>query len=165
MSIYELSLLIGALAVIFMAGNLPRARLWVVGMIASFVASDIYFRTGAPWPSFFAAICDGLLCISINAMRSERWERTVELMFIFSCGVNIAYHFASPTSPEAHVLYISILECINWGAMAVILGTSILDRAEAWNERTHWFARDNHAHRIAVALRAKRQDPPWHKVP
>lgn len=165
MSIYELSLLIGALAVIFMAGNLPRARLWVIGMIASFVASDLYFRTGAPWPSFFAAICDGLLCISINMMRSERWERTVEVIFIVSCGVNITYHFASPTSPEAYELYIIILEGINWGAMALILGTSILDRAEAWNERTGWFSRDNHAHRIAVALRSKRQDPPWPKVP
>lgn len=162
---FQLALLIGALITAIIASSLPRAHMWILGGSLSFIASTAYYRYGYPHYPLFTLACDGLLCLAIYALAKERWELWLMRLFRLSVFVSLIYSsllFYSPSFAN-HYVYVVVLEFINWGALALIAGTKVLDEV---GDNEGGFAR----HRVAGlrshlhSLRAARPQAPWHKV-
>lgn len=145
MSGYHISLLIVAAVTALIAWRVPRAKLWIGALAASFVVSVTYlylvpqgYGPDGSWrapASLIAGLCDASVAAMIYWFGKRRWE-TVGLysLVLLSVAVNLLYAtgelFYFPPIPPREV-YAIILEIINYAALLLIGGTGILNRIGA----------------------------------
>lgn len=163
---FQLALIIGALVTAIVARKLPHAWLWISAWALSFVASTAYYRLGFPYYPLATLFFDGCLSIAIYGKAKERWE--LLLMRLVQCSILISlvycYLLFFQKTAAHHWLYITLLETVNWAALAMIFGTASLDRirANGGSPAYHWLSGlRGRLH----SLRSARASVPWHKIP
>jgi hypothetical protein len=160
MNEYQAALLIGATVGFLISGSLPRARLYVVAGALSFAATSIYWGLGLPFPPWFSILADGAVCLLIYHVAQEPWELRLWRIFQGMILINLLF-FMGAIGP--HSAYIIALELMNWAALILIAGTSLLSgvsvNGDSFNSRWSPYLRW-----AAVSLRGKRTRDPWHKV-
>lgn len=127
MNQYQIALVVGAVLVsLATLHSSPRAVLWVALGAMSFAASTLiwrYFGTGDTWPAFFAGLLDAAVAVSIIAFHKRQWERYLIYIFQGMILVNFAY-LVRLIGP--HSAYVIALEILNWAALALIGGKTII---------------------------------------
>jgi hypothetical protein len=161
MSEFQAALLIGLIVTGLISSRLPRAWLWLACGLASFVVSTAYARYGLPHAPAFTLACDATVCLAVYFNGREQWEIS-GIYRIFQLSVLISLFRLSNIIVDQWI-YIVALELLNWAALLLISGTSILDRARAHEEHSDWNW-NPHLHRSDLALRRARQTEPFHKV-
>ena len=166
MNSWQLALAIAAAATGILAYDVPRARLWIIVGAFDFAVTTAYARYGLPYPSFFTAIIDALVCVAIFFIASRRWELWLMRIFQAMVLVDMTYFIAAnvllvPNPP--HYTFVCILETLNWLALFIIGGTAIFERV--WNAgnipRHH---RAGYIHRAGNFAHSQRADDPFHKA-
>ena len=61
----------------------PRGRQWLAMGLLAFLATTVYWRSGLPFASAFALICDATVCFAIYFSYRRSWEKAVYLCFLF----------------------------------------------------------------------------------
>lgn len=160
MSIYQLSLLVGAAVAALVAWGNWRAIGWLAALQISIAVSVAYWKSGLPYGEAVAGGCDAAVCLGIYFFGKYLWEmwvwRLAQLMLLVNLcylagNVGIFYNID-------HDVYSSILEVINWIAIASIGGTAILNRVDVDVGSAHSWPRVRH---LVRALREKRAKPPF----
>lgn len=144
---YYIPLAIAAVLTAWVAWRTPRGVFWVACLAASFIVSVAYLHAPKPWGVWLppqpgiAMLCDAAVVVAIYAYGREKWE-TVGLRWLLMLSVTLNF-----VQTAAHIVgfppiieqdtYGILLEGINYLALAVIMVTGILDRA---NGRT-WVPR------------------------
>lgn len=133
MNIFQLWLASGAIIVALLSYHVPMAWLWIFSGAASFVASTAYARYGLPLPPLFTALCDAAICLAIYRFASQAWELKLYRIFQLSVLVSMAFLVMEfwGESKASHYWYVTLLELINWAALALIFATASTQRATA----------------------------------
>lgn len=158
----EDTLLLGGLAVALALsiGNL-RAWGWLAAIATSYAISAIWWRVGLPGPAFIGGALDALICLGIYFWGRLRWEMVVWRLFQLSVLVNLitlagdyGYILALP-----HGVHSTILEAINWLALAWIGGTGAVQNVGAAHATGSRFMR--HLLGFVASLHRERTQPPF----
>jgi len=138
MSWFHYALLALACAALLASWNLPRCRMWIFALAASFVVSVLYYRIMPnphgflPHGAFVAFACDCVLFILIRETHREAWEiRGLGTVMIASASLNALQMvgLVSGWPPMlSQGLYSSILELANAAYLLIIGGVGILER-------------------------------------
>jgi hypothetical protein len=139
MSVFQLALCVGAVVAALLAWKVERSWLWIAAGVASFVASTAWARYDLPLPPLFTALCDASVCLLIYGLARQRFELILFQLFQASVLVSIVFLSLQFLSPGAahHAVYVSILEAINWAALALISGTGIIKWISVYGDRHH----------------------------
>jgi hypothetical protein len=127
-------LLTGALIVVVLCWQLEHAWLWISAGAASFVASTAWARHGMPAPHLFTAACDAAVCLMIYQLAKKKWELYLFRIFQASVLVSLsvlASHFWGVAGTK--YVYVTMLELLNWLALALILCTGIMQKVGEQN--------------------------------
>lgn len=169
MSVWQLSLLIGACAASLLCLRLPRAHLWILAGAAAFVLSTGWQRLGLPYHAAFTLACDSAVCLGIYFFGRERWE--IGLFRIFQVSVLTSLVFlAGPISLFgatlllSHTVYVIFLEMWNWIALLLIGGVGLSEFWRFGHENGAFPDRLRGVFRSLRAWRAPRRAAPFHKV-
>ena len=156
------------LALIAVRGQ-KRPTGWLLAIAAAYVASTLYWRSGAPYGAFVGGMCDMLISLAAYLWGKERWEtKWVRWLFLFSATINL-YHLAglygiTPASLP-HNAYAAMLEAVNWLALAFIGGVGLLQPVGGSNASATPGGFRGSLRAIAVALHRPRAEPPFtHKA-
>lgn len=124
----DIGLLVGLMLALAISIGNRRAWGWLFAAAASYAVSTLYWRSGLPYPSFIAGLCDAAICLAVYFFARLKWEMWVWRLFQVSVGVNIIYLAGSlNVIPSlSHNDYSVILEIINWLALAFIGGTGFV---------------------------------------
>lgn len=164
MSIFQFWLLIGAVTVAALSWRLEHAWLWIGAGAASFVASTAWGRYDLPMAPLFTAFCDAVVCLLIYGVAKRVWELKLYRLFQASVLVSLVYFGLVMWWPAvaSKATYVTILEIINWLALALILGTGATQWISA-NGRDHslWFGRDLVRHLGRALLTPRPARPFW----
>ncbi len=164
MSIWNLSLLIGALIATGFAYRIPHAVLWIFIGAVDYTVSVIYWHTGLPYAEAVAGMCDAGVCLSIYFVYRERWELGVYRLFQISLAVNI-FFLAGNLGITARIdqdTYASILEVLNWLTLLLIGGMGVAQWVGTPIAAAHRpISRLGHSF---LALRAGRKAPAFHRL-
>lgn len=101
---------------------------------------------------------DGAVCLWIYHTGREHWELAVWRVFQAMVLINLLY-LGGVIIP--HSVYVSVLELLNWAALAIMSGTAFLERIG--HEGRLWFGRTRGFYWLASALRQERSSNPWHQ--
>ncbi len=161
MSIYQASLLAGAAVAALAAWGNWRAIAWLAALQVSIAVSVAYWKTGLPYGELIAGLCDAAVCLAIYFFGRFNWElfvwRLAQAMvlvnLVFLSG-NVGIFTLTP-----HDIYASILEAINWIAIAFIGGMAITNRLGLDNGSSGlaW----PRIRGLVRALRSERKTPPF----
>lgn len=162
---WQIALLVGAFVTAGVSFHISRALIWIIVAAASFVASTAYARFGLPYPAFFTAMCDAMVCLAIYCAAKVEWELRLYKIFLLSVAVSLAYLVARSAGIDvSHYWYVAALEAINWAALFLIAGTAALQ----WIGGSHGVAAGRgRASRLRGAYRTlnkPRHDVPFHKA-
>lgn len=160
MDAFQSALLIGALVTMIAAWNLPHAALWITVAAVNFAAGSIYQHLGLPHHTFIVMMLDAFVCIAIYFMARENWE--LQLYNLYRLSVLISFLRLSGLI-SSNTMYVVALELVNWGVLALIGGTVLLNwiRANDHDNDHNWLG---HLHRAGISLRETRQTAPFHKA-
>lgn len=126
MNWYHIALLVGALGALILAWDVPRATLWIMCGVASFVTSYFYHISELPYPAVFGAATNLAVCFAIYAKAQLQYEMRVwncfHLMIVIdllylSGWINSRYDFAVG------------LEIANWLALLIIGTAGVAERS------------------------------------
>lgn len=164
---WQIALLIGATIVAYLSARLPRAQLWILAGAASFFFSTAWARYGLPFPPAFTLACDASVCLMIYFFGREKWEIWLYRIFQASVLASLVYlagplEFFGRSMIMDHYVYVTVLELLNWTALFVIGGTSVMDWGHEGFAGYRWGAG---LFGIVRAWRAHREKAPFHKVP
>lgn len=134
---YHFMLLAMAILSTVMAWNVPRAKLWIAAISASYIASVIYTRIDPPNPPFpaheiAAFFLDFVVIVLIRQLHHEKWEATVATIVLIMASLNFYQTLAMSLSfaePMSGFYYSASLEILNAVALLFIAGVGTVDRA------------------------------------
>lgn len=164
MSIWNLSLLVGALVAAAFSLHNPRALLWIFAAAVDYTVSVVYWRTGLPYAEFVAGMCDATVALSLYFLAHERWELVVYRLFQISLAVNIFFLAGNLgiLPMVSQDTYATILEILNWLALLLIGGIGVAQWVGAPIAAAHRPA--GRVDRALRALRSPRKTRPFHQV-
>lgn len=126
MDMFKFALALGALVALALSYRVPRAPLWIGGLAAAFVISALYAGAGLPHTHVFNLLVDTCLCLAIHRVASEEYEAVLYNLLRFSVLVSsVEYASILIFKVEHHLVYVVILEIINWLALAAISSEGI----------------------------------------
>lgn len=130
MSIYQATLAVGAIIAALIAWGNWRAIAWLAVLQVSIAVSVAYWKSGLPYGELVAGLCDALVCLGIYFFGRFRWEMWIWRLAQAMVLVNIVYLLGNVGifTLTPHDVYSTILEIINWIAIASIGGSAILNR-------------------------------------
>lgn len=145
----------------------PRAALWLTVGGASFLASHIYWMSGAPHPIMVATMIDTVVVLLIYFRWRERWELAILVLFQIMLGLNFFRGLSELPERATAILPFSIsqptaafaFELLNLAVIAIAGSTALLQR----DGQTHGGGGDHRwlvpgLKRLALA---RRVDPPF----
>ncbi len=146
---FHFALLSLACAALLASWNVPRCRLWVLGLAAAYIVSVAYYRLTPPvtadseWPhgAFVAFGVDAALFIVIKNTHKDLWEIWgLGSVMIASATMNAIQMMGlvfgwPPMLPQA--TYSTILEIANAAYLLLIMGRGILGWVNAAIDRYH----------------------------
>ena len=130
MSIFELSLIIGAAVTALVSRGNPRGVAWVAAITADLILSTAYWRADLPYAEVVTGCCDALICFGIYFIGAYRWELWLWRLYQVSVLISFLYlatHVFGLSSVSQDI-YSSMLEAVNWIAFLSIGGISMLNR-------------------------------------
>lgn len=155
-----MSLLAGSTLVVILCWHLDHAWLWISAGAASFVLSTAWARYGMPLPYLFTASCDAAVCLMIYKLAKKKWElhlfRIFQASVLVSLSVLVSHIWGVAGT---RYVYVTILELLNWVALALILCTGIMQKIgepngsaaggaypvrDAWARQALWAHRETH---------------------
>lgn len=139
---YHETLAVLALAALVASWDLPRCRLWVGIVAASYVASVVYFHltpipgVWTPYGASVAFFCDAAVYLVIRETHREKWEmRGLGSIMITTATLNAlqttGWAFGWPPV-LAHAIYSGLLEVANAVYLLLIIGMGTLARVESF---------------------------------
>ncbi len=165
----DVSLLIGLCIALAAVRGQKRPTGWLLAIAVAYVASTLYWRSGAPYGAFVGGMCDMLISLAAYLWGKERWEtKWVRWLFLFSATINL-YQLASiygitPASLP-HNAYAAMLEAINWLSLGFIGGVGLLQPVGGSDASASTGGVRGSLRAIAVALHRPRTEPPFtHKA-
>ncbi len=176
----DFSLLIGALlcVTVCLAFRNWRAIMWVIAVSASYALSTIYWRLNLPHAEAVTALGDGAVVLLVYHSGRYQWEMALWRLYQLSVLISILYLASnigvldrlSMFLLNAHIgklphnAYASMLEAINWLALAGLAGTAWLQRVgmSHGNSNPHWAWRL--LRRANAALQRERKTPAFHRA-
>lgn len=124
MDVFQVALAGGALLAFVVAYPLPRARLWILLLAASFVTSTMWQKAGLPHRELFGAATNVAICVCLYFMARQRWE-----MVVFNCLIMMTMLDAIyAVGFIEHYWLITALEFCNWMAILTIGATGYAER-------------------------------------
>lgn len=158
MSVWNFIILLGAAAAALVPlggrSESPLYLRWLLAIVATYVASVLYWDSGGPYPEAFGFMCDCLLVVAFSVAGRYVWEARVAFLFLCSAFVNMAYlaHNLVGAAIVPHDVHGAILEVINILAIGTIGTTAAFDRAgirdgHAFDPWLHIFGRMRPVHR------------------
>lgn len=137
MDVYELALALGFTGAYIFAGNLPRARLWLVLGALSFTVSSLYWAAGLPNPAIVGGVCDLVVCLVLYLLAHQWWEMRVWNCYHVMIVLNASYHIDSMDRPG----WLTMLSFHNlWGWTASLAGVSEKFAYGALLDAANWVA-------------------------
>jgi hypothetical protein len=158
---FQIALLVAALITAAVSRHQPRALLWISAGAASFVLSTAWARYGLPYPAWFTGVCDATVCLLVYFFGRQKWEMGIGYLFQASVLLSIGY-LTGVIGP--HYAYVIGLEAINWAALLLINLTVVASMLGRNGVHFGWGTRGS-IRWTDRALHAKRQEPPFTKVP
>lgn len=142
---YHETLAVLALAALVASWDLPRCRLWVGIVAASYVASVVYFHmtpipgVWAPYGAAVAFFCDAAVYLVIRETHREKWEmRGLGSVMMTTATLTalrtLGWAFGWPPV-LAHAIYSGLLEVANAVYLLLIIGMGTLARVESLGHR------------------------------
>jgi len=141
MSIWNALILLGAAAAALVPlggrSESPLYLRWLGAIIATYIASVLYWDARGPYAEAFGFMCDCILVIAFVVAGRYKWEAWVAFLFLCSAFVNMAYlaHNLIGADILPHDVHGAILEVINILAIVTIGATAAFDRAGARDGR------------------------------
>lgn len=156
---FKLALLAVAAVVFISSSDMPRARLWIMAGVGSYILSLLYSDFRLPYPPAFAVVCDFCVCMMIYALAKQQWELKLMLLFQISIVLNILE--LGGYIPDRY-LYVYVLDAVNLLALFLIGGMLILERGGYG--RNYYPSLFLPVLRIGDTLQQARGAPPWWTV-
>lgn len=128
MSIYEISLIIGAMLTALLSWGNPRGVAWIAAITADLMLSTAYWRAELPYAEVVTGLCDASICLGIYFVGRYKWEMWLWRLYQASVLISILYlavHVFQVPSIDQDV-YSGMLEAVNWIALVSIGTASIL---------------------------------------
>ena len=141
MSLWNLIILLGAAAAALVPlggrSESPVYLRWLIAIIATYLASVLYWDARAPYAEAFGFLCDCILVLAFVFAGKYVWEAWVAFLYLCSAFVNLAYlaHNLVGAGIIPHDVHGAVLEVINILAIATIGTTAAFDRAGSRNGR------------------------------
>lgn len=124
MDIWQASLATGAAFVAALSLHNLRALTWITLGTGVFWLVDFVYRYDWKVPTFWILIFYAVFCLVIDEFRKHPWELALYRWFRRSCYVSIIVTIGLPLSQP---VYVAVLEAINWLALLIILGTTLVE--------------------------------------
>lgn len=160
-SVWTYLLILVAVFVWNIAGDLPRARVWILAGAVSFFASTAYIDLGLPFHPVVTLFFDAAVCLAIYFGGRETWEVRTYQIFQLSVLFSI---FKMSKIIDSATLYASLLELCNLSALLLIGGTALLEKARANEGDGILGYRNRSLSRARFSLRKARSSQPFHRV-
>ncbi len=157
---YQWAPAIAGLIVSAIAWRVPRAALWVGLLLASFVASSLWWNANLPYPAAFGASTDLAIALIMLKLSRNQWEQYVINCYAFMVLVDGLWQLGQI---ESHFYYAISLEAANWAILLLIGATGVADRLKGIG--LHGRAGNTGSVGLARAhLVAPRHYPRWWRV-
>lgn len=166
MSWYHEALAALAIFALIASWHLPRCRLWIGGLVVSFVISVAYYHAtpiDGVWLPNGAAVaffCDAILFLVIRETHKETWEifglGTVMIASATLNAIQMVGLVSGWPPMLSQVLYSSILEIANAAYLILIGGVGILGWVES-GERTRRHIGPDRRSSVAMVVNTARK--------
>jgi hypothetical protein len=148
-------------AVMWVAWRVPRAAVWVMLLLTSFVLSSLWWDLGGPMPAAFAASTDFAVALIMLRYKRKEWETDVLYCY---CGMILAHIVWHAGLASSHYWYALWLEIMNWTIVLLIGALGVADRLQ--RGRDHRRHRDGRSVGLLGAYPARENRYPrwWRKA-